>query len=887
MELFKISELSFSYPGTERDVLKNMSLNINSGEFVLICGKSGCGKTTFLRFLKSAISPAGNLRGEIFFKDRNLKDIDNMTQTSEIGFVMQDPESQICTDKVWHEMAFGLESLGYSTREIRTRVSEMASFFGIQNLFHENTSDLSGGQKQLLNLASVMVLNPDVLVLDEPSGQLDPIAASEFFAMLKKINEELGTTIIISEHRLEEVMGISDRVIVMDDGRIISDTEPGKTGRILRDSGNEMYRSMPATVRAFEEMDGEGDCPLSVREGSIWMESLSGKVNLDPNQIIENEDPADRETVIEVKNAYFRYKKELEDVIRDFSIKVRKGELLTVMGGNGTGKTTALSLISGTNKANMGEVKIKGRKISSYRNVYDGLLGVLPQNPKSLFARKVLYLDLVDMLDKDISSEEKEKKILEMSRICRLDGLLESHPYDLSGGEQQRAALAMILMKNPEIILMDEPTKGMDGDFKRVFAGIIRDLKNRGVTILMVSHDMEFCAENADRCVLFFDGSITSIGTAREFFRGNRFYTTSVNRMCRKVLPEAVIVDDIMTAAGMKSCDNEDSNNPEDDDNGPGQMTESAGFSVKDLETTEPKRRLLQSIISGILCIMTFIVIKCELVSFTWSEYVFQGLMVLFAGLCIAGLIPQREISVIRIQSGNEEKTGIFRIAVTAFVVLIMIPLTIYSGIHFFNDRKYYFISALIMIEVLIPFFMAFEKRKPKAREIVLISTLCALGVAGRAAFFMLPEFKPVMAIVIIAGICFGGETGFLVGAVTAFVSNFIFGQGPWTPWQMFAFGTAGLIAGILVGNGIVRKTKLSISVFGFLITFVYYGIIMNMSSVFMFTGTPNMSMITTYLIAGIPMDLIHGISTVFFLWFIAEPMIEKLERIKLKYGMI
>ena len=213
-------------------------------------------------------------------------------------------------------------------------------------------------------------------------------------------------------------------------------------------------------------------------------------------------------------------------------------------------------------------------------------------------------------------------------------------------------------------------------------------------------------------------------------------------------------------------------------------------------------------------------------------------------------------------------------------------PLTIYVGVRFLENRKYYFISLLILLEAIIPFCVMFESRKPRARELVTLSVLCALAVAGRTAFFMLPQFKPVVALVIIAGVCFGGETGFLVGAVTGFASNFFLGQGPWTPWQMFTFGIIGFIAGILFKHGFLRKTKTSLSIFGFLATFLLYGGIMNPASVIMWQNTITHNMILSAYLAGVSFDIVHALSTAFFLWILSAPMLEKLERVRVKYGL-
>ena len=822
MESFKVENLSFIYPDKVNKVLENINFTVNQGEFVLVCGKSGCGKTTLLRLLKSSLSPVGLLSGNVYFNGKPLKDYDIKEQSAGIGFVMQNPDNQIVTDKVWHELAFGLESLGYKQTEIRTRVSEMASFFGIQNWFYKKVTELSGGQKQLLNLASVMVMQPSVLILDEPTSQLDPIAASEFLKTLEKINRELGTTIILTEHRLEDAFTMADRVIVIDDGKIIADEVPFKVGRILKEQKHDMYKALPTPMRVHGGVENVLPCPLTVRDGRAWLEEFSKENELNADIIPKEKTEEKFDAAIEIKDAWFRYEKNLPDVVKGFNLSVSKGELFCILGGNGTGKSTVLSLVSGVNLPYRGDVRLKGECISKTPNLYNGVIGVLPQNPHSLFVKKTVYLDLMDILsERKISKEDKEQKIQKICKACKIEKLLLSHPYDLSGGEQQRAALAKILLMEPEILLLDEPTKGMDAQFKEEFANILMTLKTNGVTILMVSHDIEFCAEYADRCGLVFDGALTSVDTPRQFFRGKNFYTTSANRMARSKLPEAILAEDIILACGGNA------------------------------EKREKREQNIE-----------FHTVVNE-------------------------IKQQSDNSIETVESLKYNRKFSKRTLFAVFLILIMIPLTICAGVFFFDDRKYYFTSIMIIIETMLPFLMIFETRKPKARELIVISVLCAIAVAGRAVFFMLPQFKPVIAIVIISGVCFGSETGFLVGAVTGFVSNFFFGQGPWTPWQMFAFGIIGFIAGILFGKGFIRNTKVSLSIFGFLSTFIIYGGIMNPASIIMWQRKLTLEMIATSYVVGMPLDLIHALGTALFLWFISEPMTEKLERIKVKYGLI
>jgi len=889
MESFKIENLSFTYPNRTGKALENINFSVNQGEFVLLCGKSGCGKTTLLRLLKPTLAPFGKISGSIRFNSKPLADYDTKQQASAIGFVMQNPDNQIVTDKVWHELAFGLENLGYKQNEIRTRVSEMASFFGIQTWFYKKVTELSGGQKQLLNLASVMVMQPSVLILDEPTSQLDPIAAGEFLKTLEKINRELGTTVILTEHRLEDAFPIADKVIVMDGGKIIAAEAPAAVGKILKSKSHDMYKALPTPMRIHSEIANTLRCPLTVREGRVWLEEYSNE-NILNTEIIPKDTVRDNaDTVIEIKDAWFRYEKDLPDVVKGFNLSVSRGELFCLVGGNGTGKTTALSLIAGLNTPYRGDVKIQGKRISELKNLHEGLLGVLPQNPQSVFVKKTVYLDLMDMLsDKKLPKEEKEQKVHNISVLCRIENLLESHPYDLSGGEQQRAALAKILLMEPQILLLDEPTKGMDAHFKEEFADILMDLIANAVTILMVSHDIEFCAEYADRCALVFDGGITSIDTPREFFKGKNFYTTAANRMARTCLPDAVLAEDIILACGGK-VEKKEKTSQHAEMRKPQNESKPQG---KKRHKLTPARIIVGSIFAFLFSLTSlFFIADTDVFEFTKISFLspttLQFIAIIEIAIACFCFFPQRGIGIEVVQIPKSDRKLTKRTILAAFLILLLIPLTIYVGVFFFGNRKYFFISLLILLETMVPFCMIFESRKPKARELIVISVLCGIAVAGRAAFFMIPQFKPVIALVILAGVCFGGETGFMVGAITGFISNFYFGQGPWTPWQMFAFGIIGFAAGILFKKGFLRKTKASLCIFGFSATFIIYGGIMNPASVIMWQNKINWAMIKSAYIMGVPLDFIHALGTSFFLWFIAEPMIDKLERIKVKYGLI
>lgn len=893
MESYVIRDLSFSYPGQPNQVLNGLSFSVGQGEFVTIAGPSGSGKSTLLRQLKSVLAPHGDMRGEILFEGRPLSEIDRREQSARIGFVLQSPDHQVVTDKVWHELAFGLESLGFDTPTIRGRVAEMASFFGIETWFYQPVTELSGGQKQLLNLASIMAMQPSVLILDEPTSQLDPIAAAEFLAAVGRINRELGTTVILTEHRLEEVLPMSDRLLVLDRGKLICQGAPRAVGESLKASGNGMFLAMPTPMRIYAAVPNALDCPITVRDGRLWLDAFAKEHSLNeiPERTLNREcDMFDaRVPAVELKDVWFKYEKDTPDVLRGLSLKVFKGEFLAIIGGNGTGKTTALSLVSGIRAPYRGKVMLQGKERSTAGGrAASGFLGVLPQNPQALFVKKTVREDLLEVLHKQSYSKDvREKQLSKISKLCRLGELMNRHPYDLSGGEQQRAALAKVLLLEPQVLLLDEPTKGLDAEFKQVFAGILEALLHRGVTVMMVSHDVEFCAQYAHRCAMFFDGQIVAEGTPRVVFSGNSFYTTSANRMARHRLPKALTAQDVIAACGGETPPLSDPVEEENEDDAwPVHVVERSNPREKEL----PLWRMLVAWAAGLMVLATAYLSLAE-PDIPWLRNHQQlGLyaMLIISALVLALAVSRRsDVPHEHRQIQPERQKLPKRTVLAAGMLLLAIPMTIYIGIFYFGDRKYYFISLLILLEAMLPFLLLFEGRKPQARELVILSVLCALGVAGRAAFFMLPEFKPIAALVIISAVAFGGEAGFLVGSVTMLVSNIMFGQGPWTPWQMFAMGLIGYLAGVLFQKGVIRRARLSLCVFGGLATLLIYGGLMNPATVIMYYDYPTWPMFLSAYLLGFPFDLVHASATVIFLWLIGQPMLEKLERIKIKYGLI
>ena len=784
METLTLCHLSFSYPNAREKALEDVCLSLEDGEFCVLCGPSGSGKSTLLRQLKTDLTPRGTRTGEVLFYGAELSEIDRRTQCGRIGFVGQSPEDQIVTDKVWHELAFGLESLGEDTLAIRRRVSEMASFFGMQTWFDRDTASLSGGQKQLLNLASVMVTQPSLLVLDEPTSQLDPIAAAEFLSMLGRLNREFGTTILLSEHRLEEAFPLAGSVAVLDAGRLVFRGTPREVGRALKRLGHPMFLAMPTAMRVWAAVSGGEDVPVTVGEGRAWLEKYGAEHSLLPVPAAAEHPCGD--VALRAEELWFRYEKNAPDVVQNLSVTVRKGEFLALLGGNGTGKTTALRLMAGLLRPYRGRVKSAGR------------VALLPQSPQALFVKKTVEEDL-----KDVRGGGADfRRVVE---LCGLGHLLECHPYDLSGGEQQRAALAKVLLTKPDILLLDEPTKGLDPEFKRMLGETLETLCRQGKTVVVVSHDIEFCAGYAHRCGLFFAGDIVAADAPRAFFRGNSFYTTAANRMGRTLAPEAVTAKDLIAVCGGA---------PEAYVSGPGEGKAPA-------ET---------------------------------------------------GDMPEQ----------TRAKPG-WRAVLASALLLLLIPATVWCGARWSGGR-YTAVSLLVLLEAMLPFFLCFESRRPQARELAVIAGLCAVAVAGRAALFMLPQCKPVLAVAIIAGAALGGETGFLVGAVSMLASNMLFAQGPWTPWQMFAAGIIGFLGGKLFS---VRRGRGAMALFGAAASVVIYGGLLNTASALLWADTPTWPLLLSYYVAGLPMDCVQGVATALFLWFAAGPMLEKLDRLKGKYRLM
>lgn len=932
MKIIELKKLSFRYSGEDKEILSDIDLAIEEGGFYVICGASGSGKSTLLRQLKTSLQPVGQRSGRILYYGRDLEEVSQYTQSAKIGFVFQNPDTQIVTDKVWHELAFGLESIGMPQDMIRVRVAEMASYFGIQNWFYQSTDTLSGGQKQLLNLASVMVMHPKVLLLDEPVSQLDPIAAADFMATVHKLHGEFGITVIMAEHSLEEVAAYVDEVIFMKEGRLIAKGKMEELGNILEthDPSMEEILTVPMQIaRGYEKLQKKKEdtafttndrIPYTVALGQKWMaqrfplakqEEIKGfpftkqeetekfafakqeeaqrflgakqeeagrftSVKQKEKKSLPAKDPKKQNRgkrsfdgkkipfAIQCTELCYHYPQADVDVVDHLSLFVEEGAIFALMGGNGSGKTTTLHLLGGLLKPQKGTIEFFGRSLTKYKEkeLRNGILGVLPQDPTTLFVRKTVEEDLYEVLEdqkeqnqiKTFFGETKQEIWQNVIALLGIEDLLKKHPYDLSGGEQQKAALAKVLLRQPAILLLDEPTKGLDAGSKKRLGELLVGLSQKKVTILMVSHDIEFCAKYATKTGLFFDGNIASMQDTKEFFVENHFYTTAANRMCRNYFPDVVTVQDAIRVC--TDTDIEDCNE----------------FVLKAVEQEKAKQDRAEGL-------------SAENINGNKNEISGKASVQNSDSDAVTERTTKERIATERENSKHSVDTK--QILSVVLTELIGIPLCIAIGFFFFGDRKYLFISMMTAVLSCIPFWTSLSRGKYSAKKVVLIAVLVAIATAGRSVFFMFPGIKPMAAVVIVTGISLGAEAGFLTGSLTMLLSNMLFGQGPWTPWQMFSMGLIGLLAGLLAAAGKERMEKRSsLCLFGLISPLVIYGGIMNFASLLMMSYTINKESIIAIYLSGIPMDMLHAVSTVIFLAVGGKPMLEKIERVKKKHGI-
>ncbi|MCR4842093.1 MAG: ATP-binding cassette domain-containing protein [Eubacterium sp.] len=559
-EIITVKNLTFSYEGSDENALRDISFGVEPGEIVLLMGASGCGKSTLLRRLKGGNAPGDILSGEILFDGRPIGGFDRRELASRIGFVSQNPDDDIVTDRVYHELAFAPESLGMPRDAIRRAVSVTASAFGMEQWFEDRTDTLSGGQKQILSLASVMTLGPDLLILDEPLSMLDPTSARRFLDMLREINTEYGTAIIISEHSTNLICEYVHRIMFMDGGRIVADGDPRECAKAVFDMNHPMAGGFPAAAEIAYRLGERERLPMNVREGKAFVADLCAKKGIEPagrsaapgvptaatsgvpTSAASGPGDSDGEILLSCENVYFRYTRDSRDILRGFTLDIRAGEVISLFGANAGGKSTALRILCGLDTPRDGVVRYLGKRIKKdgWKELYGGALGVLPQNPSLLFTERTLREELL------VTASEEDA-----DRLCglfELTELMESHPDDLSAGQAQSLALAKIIALRPRVLLLDEPTKGMDVTRKAILADVLEGLKNSGVGILLITHDTEFSALCADRCAFMFGGGVVSVAKTGEFMSGGGFYSTAANRMAGGYFPG------VLTAGEVAKC---------------------------------------------------------------------------------------------------------------------------------------------------------------------------------------------------------------------------------------------------------------------------------------------------------------------------------------------
>ena len=539
MALLAAEHLTVTFPECEAPVLSDASFSLNAGDFAVLCGATGCGKTTLLRMCKPGLTPLCTQFGTVYFDGQPLSALDRKNAASQIGFVMQHPEQQIVTDRVWHELAFGLENMNTPPDIMRRRIAEIASYFGMEEWLDRDPALLSGGQKQLLNLASVMIMQPRLLLLDEPTAQLDPIAAADFLTTLHRLNRDFSVTILLAEHRLEEVIPQCTALLLMDGGTVVMQDAPRRLlERLPADAP--VLAGMPAAVRLYHALSLRGDCPLSVSEAR---QTLMPQLFCEKTALPEPEPRPQTEPAVHVSGAFFRYERSGRDVLSDLTFSVLTGELYCMIGGNGAGKSTVLSVLAGLYRCYAGSVEIFGRRIRDYkqRSLHQNCVTLLPQDVQTVF--------LCNTAAEELAETDRHYEETLRDFPFDLKPLLSQHPYDLSGGEQQLLALAKVMLTKPRLLLLDEPTKGLDAQSKLRLAEVLRGLTAQGVTVLMVTHDIEFAACHADRCGFLSRGALISADIPARFFSENAFYTTAASRISRGYYQQTVTVEQIVRLA--------------------------------------------------------------------------------------------------------------------------------------------------------------------------------------------------------------------------------------------------------------------------------------------------------------------------------------------------
>lgn len=517
MEVYKVDNLSFKYKNRQEYALKGVNFDVLEGDFVLLCGKSGCGKSTLLRILKQSIAPSGELSGKVSFYGKDIQTISDKIIASDIGFVLQNPDNQIVCDDVYGELCFGMSHLGYDQAEMKKRVFEIANYFGINHFLDMDISELSGGQRQLLAIGSILCQRPKVLLLDEPTSTLDPNSIQLLMGALERINRELGITIIMSEQELDDVYPICNRVIAMGGGEIaFTANKRDVSGHLNAYEGKDAF---PVYVQAHGAF-GDKDCPGNMKEARTWFAGLDiGK------PLVREQNLSNGEVAVKARDLWLRFDKNARDVLKGVDINVHKGEFTSIFGANGSGKSTLLKVLCGLKKCYGGQVSVLGKK------------AMVGQHP-------------LDLLSAFTVGGEFKRRDEELFCAFEIGELMSRHPYDLSGGEVKRVVLTKALMLDMDVLLLDEVTGGLGEFFKERLGRVLQDRMAKGLTVVMASHDLEFCARYASTCHLLFNGSIAATGPIRDVIADNEYYTTKARILTRGIVDGVVTKREVMDLCG-------------------------------------------------------------------------------------------------------------------------------------------------------------------------------------------------------------------------------------------------------------------------------------------------------------------------------------------------
>ncbi|NLO89371.1 MAG: energy-coupling factor ABC transporter ATP-binding protein [Clostridia bacterium] len=555
MALFEIQNLTYFYPESSLPALEGVDLSVFEGEFLLMVGDSGSGKTTLAKFLAGLLLDfyGGKIGGRAEYRGIDIVGDRRRVPRGEIAMVFQDPEKQLMMTEVEGEIAFGLENLGFTREEMGRRIAEVMAFMGLTAVKDVPTFELSGGIKQKLVISSVLAMQPRVLIFDEPTSQLDPPSAEEILNLIKRINEELGITVILIEQRLERCFHLADRVLLMDGGKALFCGTPRE---MIKDCPKERFALIPPVCRFFCQL-GFSPVPLTVKEGRRVLKEKLGKRSLPADAEGESffegsshKTLYEKRRLMELKNVSFVYPNGRQ-ALEGIDFKIGTGEFVAVLGENGAGKTTLLRIMAGLAVPGWGKVDFHCSKEKRAKNPtfsFPGGAAYLSQNPGDYLIRDTVEEELLFTLKnfgmKDDGIVDYLLKKLELDR-CR-----KANPRDLSGGEQQRAALASVLVLRPSLLLLDEPTRGLDRFLKIELGNFLTGLIDQGVSVVMATHDVEFAARFARRAVIIHGGEKVYDGEAREVFSRSLFYATQIGKLCRGFAEGITTVEEALEVFG-------------------------------------------------------------------------------------------------------------------------------------------------------------------------------------------------------------------------------------------------------------------------------------------------------------------------------------------------